>query len=144
MGASPRIAAPTILRWEDDPRAHRYDAVRGDLGALRNNKGSVDLGEVVCLENDTRLRNTALSPDLLDPGDGTQFADLGDGYDAWLGVVLDSEPLEMRRHVLGTQLALDGGDGDQFGAKVALGRGTLIDIDMGRRRAHDQHAHPRG
>jgi Tol biopolymer transport system component len=58
FSATPRIEVsssdPTVLSWEPDPRGVRYDVVRGDLANLQPGAGgTVDLGPVVCLEDDS-------------------------------------------------------------------------------------------
>ena len=54
-------AAPTVVRWDADARFCRYDLVRGDVAQLQENGGVVDLGTVVCVEDD--------SPDVDNVGD---------------------------------------------------------------------------
>ena len=50
----PSPNAPTTLMWPPDPRAVRYDVIRGDATNLQAGPGNtVDLGTVVCLENDS-------------------------------------------------------------------------------------------
>lgn len=44
---------PTELSWNPSPTAIAYDLIRGDLANLAFDVGSVDLGPVVCLEDDS-------------------------------------------------------------------------------------------
>jgi Tol biopolymer transport system component len=56
----PSADAPTVVEWDPDPRALSYDVIRGDVANLAAGPGNtVDLGTVVCLENDTFNTNTA-------------------------------------------------------------------------------------
>jgi Tol biopolymer transport system component len=67
---------PTVLSFEPDPRGVRYDVLRGDLANLAPGAGgTVDLGPVVCLENDSWDASTAGfgDPTLPAPGQGFFF-----------------------------------------------------------------------
>jgi hypothetical protein len=56
----PSPEAPTVVEWDPDPRALHYDVIRGDVANLTAGPGNtVDLGTVVCLENDTVNTTTA-------------------------------------------------------------------------------------
>jgi Tol biopolymer transport system component len=64
--AAPRweieTTAPARVSWSPDPFASTYDLIRGDLANLGFGPGgAVDLGEVVCLVNDT------FTPSAIDP-----------------------------------------------------------------------------
>ena len=50
--------APTIFSWEPTPQAIRYDAIRGDVANLSIDGSDVDLGSVVCLEDESPDANT--------------------------------------------------------------------------------------
>jgi hypothetical protein len=56
----PSVEAPTVVEWDADPRALHYDVIRGNVANLAAGPGdTVDLGPVVCLENDTVNTNSA-------------------------------------------------------------------------------------
>jgi hypothetical protein len=69
----PSNSSPTVLSWDPEPRSLRYDVVRGDLANLRIIAGSVDLGSVVCLENDSPDTDTLGFEDPAEPGPGQAF-----------------------------------------------------------------------
>jgi Tol biopolymer transport system component len=71
----PGAEAPTVVEWDADPRALHYDVIRGDVASLAAGPGNtVDLGTVVCLENDTLNTNTAgAEADADQPGPGQVF-----------------------------------------------------------------------
>jgi Tol biopolymer transport system component len=71
----PSADAPTVVEWDPDPRALHYDVIRGDVASLAAGPGdTVDLGTVVCLENDTINTNTAgAEADADQPGPGQVF-----------------------------------------------------------------------
>ena len=56
-----------------NPLADSYDFVRGDLGALSEDRMGVDLGGVVCLENDSPDPDTVGNEDLATPAPGHGF-----------------------------------------------------------------------
>jgi len=67
-------SSPTVLRWDPDPRGVSYDVIRGDLANLRPGEGStVDLGTVVCLEQDSDDTTTAGFEDPTMPAPGQGF-----------------------------------------------------------------------
>ena len=67
----PGTDAPTVVTWDVDPRAVRYDVIRGDVANLQAGAGgTVDLGPVVCLENDSEDLSTAGFEDPLQPSGG--------------------------------------------------------------------------
>ncbi len=83
-------AAPTVVAWTADARYRRYDVVRGDVAQLQESGGAVDLGTLVCVEDDSPDVDTAgdEDPDVPAPGQaffylfrGTQGVAAGpDGY----------------------------------------------------------------
>lgn len=60
-----------------NPLADSYDFVRGDLGALAESVTGVDLGTVVCLEDDSTDPDTAGDEDAETPESGTGFVYIG-------------------------------------------------------------------
>jgi Tol biopolymer transport system component len=71
----PSAETPTVVEWDPDPRAVSYDVIRGDVANLAAGAGNtVDLGTVVCLENDTFNTNTAgAEADPVQPAPGQVF-----------------------------------------------------------------------
>ncbi len=63
-------AAPTVVRWTVEPQFALYDVIRGDLANVRILGDTVDLGPVVCLENDSRDNSTAGHEDPAEPAPG--------------------------------------------------------------------------
>ena len=51
----------------------RYDVIRGDVANLQHSGGNVDLGTVVCLENDSGDTNTVGFEDTANPAPGQAF-----------------------------------------------------------------------
>lgn len=49
----------TTLVWGENPGQVTYDAIRGNLGAFQETGGQVNLGPVICLENDSIDNTTA-------------------------------------------------------------------------------------
>ena len=66
-------ASPTLLTWDPDPQSIKYDVVRGNVANLAFNGSTVDLGTVVCLENDSGDNTTAGYEDAVDPAPGQAF-----------------------------------------------------------------------
>ena len=68
-------AAPTIVSWIAEPKSRRYDVIRGDLASLQESGGVVDLGAVVCVEDDSVDPDTVGNedPDVPLPGQGYFF-----------------------------------------------------------------------
>lgn len=66
-------AQPSLLRWNDLGSGSLYDAIRGDVRALRSAGGVVDLGVVACVENDSTDLTTRTLPDTLVPPPGEAF-----------------------------------------------------------------------
>jgi len=66
--------APTVLGWDPLPWAERYDVIRGDLADLAPGPaGTIDLGDVVCIENDSNDARTAGDEDVAQPSVGQGF-----------------------------------------------------------------------
>lgn len=65
---------PTQLHWQPQPSPARYDVVRGFVASLGPGaSGFVDLGPVVCLENDSPDPSTAGFEDAAAPAPGQAF-----------------------------------------------------------------------
>jgi hypothetical protein len=56
-----------------NPLADSYDFIRGDLGALTETAQGVDLGSVICLEDDSPDPDTLGNEDAVDPAPGRGF-----------------------------------------------------------------------
>jgi Tol biopolymer transport system component len=70
---SPGTAA-TVVSWDTESGPAFYDAIRGDRASLGfRGDGSVDLGTVVCLAEDSTVPSTASSPDPVTPLPGQVF-----------------------------------------------------------------------
>jgi Tol biopolymer transport system component len=55
---------PTVVSWDTESGPAFYDAIRGDRASLTlRGDGSVDLGTVVCLADDSTVPSTASAPD---------------------------------------------------------------------------------
>jgi hypothetical protein len=66
--------ASTVLSYDTpDPFADSWDFVRGDLSALAEDRYGVDLGAVVCLENDSADSDTTGNADSATPAPGEAF-----------------------------------------------------------------------
>jgi Tol biopolymer transport system component len=65
--------APTLVSWEAESGPIRYDVIRGDVADLATGAGSVDLGNVVCLENDSSDLSTRGDEDIVTPSPGQAF-----------------------------------------------------------------------
>ncbi|UCF66771.1 MAG: PD40 domain-containing protein [Acidobacteriota bacterium] len=66
--------SPTVLSWVPESGPLRYDAVRGDVAALGQGPGeTVDLGAVICLEDDSPDSDTTGFGDPPDPVPGQAF-----------------------------------------------------------------------
>ena len=67
-------SAPTVVSWDTESGPAFYDAIRGDRASLAmRGDGSVDLGTVVCLADDSTVPSTASSPDPAIPLPGQVF-----------------------------------------------------------------------
>jgi Tol biopolymer transport system component len=67
-------ASPTVVSWTHESGPLRYDVLRGDVASLGLRPDStVDLGAVVCLEDDSPDATTAGSGDPADPPLGHAF-----------------------------------------------------------------------
>ena len=51
--------SPTLISWVADPRFIRYDVIRGSVGSLSDAGATIDLGAVVCVENESVDNHTA-------------------------------------------------------------------------------------
>ena len=65
--------APTRVRWDAEPNPRRYDVIRGDVANLAAAGGTVELGPVVCLEDDSPDTDTTGFEDDLQPSPGQVF-----------------------------------------------------------------------
>lgn len=65
--------AGATLRWSPVQGATNYDVVRGDVAHLAIAGGSVQLGTVQCVINDSTVSNTDTLPDAANPGPGQTF-----------------------------------------------------------------------
>ena len=65
--------ATTLTLETDNPLATSYDFVRGDLVELSESAAGVDVGTVVCLENDSTDRTTIGDEDIEIPAPGQGF-----------------------------------------------------------------------
>ena len=64
-------SAPTLVSWDPAPKPVRYDVIRGDLASLRLGAGgTVDLGAVACIEDDSPDTTTSGFEDVLQPSSG--------------------------------------------------------------------------
>jgi hypothetical protein len=67
-------SGPTIVSWDVESGPTSYDVIRGDRASLAfRGDGSVDLGSVTCLENDSLDATTAQAPDAVLPAPGEVF-----------------------------------------------------------------------
>ncbi len=66
--------APTLVSWDSEPKPLRYDVIRGDMASVRAGaSGTVDLGPVVCIEDDSPDTYTAGFEDPVQPPSGHAF-----------------------------------------------------------------------
>ncbi|MGI0149274.1 MAG: TolB family protein, partial [Thermoplasmata archaeon] len=66
--------APTLVSWDYEAGPLRYDVIRGDVDNLGpGTAGTVDLGPVACLENDSPDSNTLGFEDAVQPPPGHAF-----------------------------------------------------------------------
>jgi len=66
-------SAPTLLTWDPDPDALRYDVIRGDVAHLAITGATVDLGPVTCIEDDSPDNHTRGLEDPTQPVPGQAF-----------------------------------------------------------------------
>ena len=67
----PGKQAPTLVSWDVEPHPVRYDVIRGDLANLQpGGPGEIDLGPVVCIEDDSPDNDTLGSEDATQPNPG--------------------------------------------------------------------------
>lgn len=77
----PGSASPTLVRWDPLPWALRYDVIRGDVSSLSpGTGGTVDLGSVVCLEDNSEDARTLGDEDAAQPVPGQVFFYLFRGW----------------------------------------------------------------
>lgn len=70
-GVQPSKAAPTVVTWDVEPAPLRYDVIRGDVANLQfGPPGEVDLGAVVCIEDDSADSDTVGFEDATQPAPG--------------------------------------------------------------------------
>jgi Tol biopolymer transport system component len=71
----PSKATPTVVTWDVEPTPVRYDVIRGDVADLQWAPGgvAVDLGPVVCLEDDSPDATTLGFEDPDEPSPGQAF-----------------------------------------------------------------------
>ena len=67
-------ASPTLVSWIPESGPIRYDVIRGDVANLQDGGGgTVDLGAVVCLEDDSPDADTEGFEDAVDPAVGQAY-----------------------------------------------------------------------
>ncbi len=65
---------PTLISWDHEARPVRYDVIRGDVASLGfGGGGAVDLGAVVCVEDDSPDADTSGFEDGGTPAPGQAF-----------------------------------------------------------------------
>ena len=73
IGVSPGLA-PTVVSWDIESGPVFYDVIRGNVASLAPGAGgTVDLGAVTCIENDSTDSSTASAPDSTLPLPGQIF-----------------------------------------------------------------------
>jgi hypothetical protein len=65
--------SPTVVTWDPSPGSVRYDVVRGSISNLAISGSTVDLGPVVCLEDESPDNHTRGHEDDADPAPGEAF-----------------------------------------------------------------------
>jgi Tol biopolymer transport system component len=66
-------ASPTLVTWDPSPGVFRYDVIRGSVGNLALLASTVDLGTVVCLEDDSPDNHVRGFEDASNPAPGQAF-----------------------------------------------------------------------
>lgn len=67
----PGKEVPTLVSWDVEPAPVRYDVIRGDLANLQpGGPGVIDLGPVVCIEDDSPDNDTTGFEDATQPDPG--------------------------------------------------------------------------
>ena len=66
-------ASPTVVSWDVASGPATYDVIRGDVASLSLSGGTVDLGAVVCVENDSPDAHTLGNQDPDTPSPGQAF-----------------------------------------------------------------------
>lgn len=64
---------PTVVTWDAEPQAIAYDLIRGNVAALSRDGGTVHLGTVACVENDSGDLDNVESEDPGQPAPGQVF-----------------------------------------------------------------------
>jgi hypothetical protein len=64
---------PTVVSWDTESGPVMYDVIRGDLADLSVDGGAVDLGSVLCIENDSYDPDTVGDEDPVIPASGQGF-----------------------------------------------------------------------
>lgn len=89
------------MTWDPDPESLRYDVVRGEVAGLQISGATVDLGSVVCIEDDSPDNHTRGFEDAAQPAPGQSYrpaleVDLPAGLE--LERALDDDE-SLRRHI---------------------------------------------
>ncbi len=71
----------TLASWTEVPGAVSYDVIRGQLGQIVETQVVIDLGTVVCIENDSLDASTLGWEDAALPNPGEAFFYLVEYYD---------------------------------------------------------------
>jgi len=74
-------AASTLISWNTRAGAWTYDAIRGHVESLSELAGSIDVGPVLCLENDSPDTDTLGFEDTAAPIPGRSFFYLARSFD---------------------------------------------------------------
>ena len=93
--------AGTVTSWGDVAGATYYHVVRGDLGAIRIEASSLDLGAVRCIESGSLDNSTQGSEDPEVPPAGATFFYLVEFHDGWRYSAYGSESVGWPRLVGG-------------------------------------------
>jgi Tol biopolymer transport system component len=96
--------SPTVVSWPHESGPLRYDVIRGDVALLAAGpESTIDLGPVVCLEDDSPDANTVGFEDETDPSPGQAFFYLYRGSQGILdGPGIYGQSSDGRERVAGT------------------------------------------
>jgi len=94
-------AVGTMTSWEDVAGATFYHVVRGDLGSIRLDGSSLDLGTVNCIESGSLDNSTQGGEDPTLPPAGAAFFYLVEFHDGWRYSTYGSESVGWPRLVTG-------------------------------------------
>ena len=89
------IPQGTLIEWNSVPGAAAYDIIRAELEMVSDSGAVIDLGPVVCIEDDSLDLDTAGQEDADTPTLGKVFLYLGaslDGVTRSFGVASDGKP----------------------------------------------------